>query len=145
MDSDNRGLMEKFFRLSRLLRQSHRWNGGECGSGCRGQGWVLSLLREHPEIGQKELSALLDIRPQSLGELLARLEESGCILRTPAEADRRAMDIRLTPKGLLASARAEENRAKSAALFDCLSAEEKDQLDGILDRLTAEFKKTAQD
>jgi len=145
MDADNRDLMEKFFRLSRLMRQSHRRSGGECGSGCRGQGRVLSLLGAHPEIGQKELSARLDIRPQSLGELLARLEESGCILRTPAEDDRRAMSIQLTPKGLVASARAEENRAQSAALFDCLSTGEKSQLDGILNRLTAEFKKTAAD
>lgn len=143
MKGDNRELMEKFFRLSRLLHHSHHTGTGECGGACRGQGRVLSLLKAHPEISQKELAALLDIRPQSLGELLTRLEESGCILRTPDETDRRAMNIALTPKGLTASERAERNKTQSAALFDCLSVEEKTQLDEILNRLTAEINKAA--
>ena len=43
------------------------------------------------------------MRPQSLGELLSKLEKNGYILRTPSETDRRVMNIKLTDEGIKAT------------------------------------------
>jgi DNA-binding MarR family transcriptional regulator len=100
----------------------------------RGQGRIMALLNLQPTIGQKELSAILDMRSQSLGELLAKLERQGYITRSPSEADRRAMDIRLTDAGKAASAQPEESPDPDS-LFGCLSEDEQATLSGFLGRL----------
>ena len=43
----------------------------------RGQGKVLTLLKLKPEISQKDLTVLMDVRQQSLGQLLSGLEKEG--------------------------------------------------------------------
>ena len=50
------------------------------GDSRRGQGRVLAILKMQPEISQKELLYLLDMRPQSLGELLSKLEKTDTLL-----------------------------------------------------------------
>lgn len=138
--NDNAELMEKFLRIGRLLHQNHRQGQKLCSDSCRGQGRVLCLLRNHPGLTQKEMCSLLQIRSQSLGELLGKLERGGCILREPSPEDRRVMLIRLTPKGLEAAGCAEENRVEAAGRFDCLTDREKRILSGYLERLVTEFE-----
>ena len=141
--NSNSELMEKFFKIGRLMHQSHHKKSKNCSDSCRGQGRVLSILKRNPEISQKELSALLDIRSQSLGELLVRLERDGCIIRVPSETDRRVLHITLTEQGMKAAGQAEENKERSAELFDCLSKEEKEYLVQVLNRLEDAFEKEA--
>lgn len=141
MNQDNFELMEKFLRIIRLLHQHHHQVGTLRGTFGRGQGRVLSMLKSHPNINQKKLSALLDIRAQSLGELLTRLENSGCIRRVASDEDRRALIIQLTSKGEAAAEQAEQHKREMAELFECLSVEEKKILGGLVDRLAAEFVK----
>lgn len=141
--NSNTELMEKFFKIGRLMHQSHHKKSKHCSDSCRGQGRVLSILKRNPEISQKELSALLDIRSQSLGELLVRLERDGCINRVPSETDRRVLHITLTEQGMKAAGQAEENKERSAELFDCLSKEEKEYLVQVLNRLEDAFEKDA--
>jgi len=93
----------------------------------------------NPEITQKELSFLLDMRPQSLGELLMKLERSGCITRTASENDKRVMDICLTDEGLEAANRAGKE-AYSAGLFSSLSKDEQAALGGYLGRIITELE-----
>lgn len=130
--------MERFARISALL---HRYQGqcfrnfGPLGNPHRGQGRVLSLLRLKPDISQKELSYLLDMRSQSLGELLNKLERSGYITRTPSEEDRRVMNVHLTPEGTAAAE--QQTSPAESDLFECLSAEEREQLLAYLDRIIA--------
>lgn len=45
-------------------------------------------IKLQPEISQRELGYLLDMRKQSLGELLGKLEGKSYIARTAAEDDR---------------------------------------------------------
>lgn len=114
-------------RYQHLSRRMH----GPMGDPHQGQGRILALLKMKPEISQKELSYLLDMRPQSLGELLAKLERSGYIARTASEDDRRRMQIRLTEAGKKAS----EQSSDIDELFGCLDAEEQAAFAEFLDRI----------
>lgn len=138
MQEQDYGFFERFARLDwlmhRLHQQQHR-DFGPMGNPHRGQGRILALLKLQPEISQKELCAILDIRPQSMGELLAKLERSGLITRTPSEADRRVMDIRLTEAGKEAAG--QTGRPDPADLFSCLREEEQAALAEYLDRIIA--------
>ena len=140
--SDNVNLMNKFTKIGLLLRRNNqRRNIEALGDPCRGQSRVLSLLRAHPEISQKDLSSMLDIRSQSLGELLMKLERNGYVTRDPSDADRRSMCVRLTPEGAEAAGRLEKSVSDSVKLFDCLSPEEKNTLIRHLDRLIGKLEK----
>ena len=108
----------------------------------RGQVRVLKLLKMKPEITQKELAIILDMRPQSLGDLLKKLESKGLILREPATNDRRAMVIKLTDKGANAEID-EEDETGLDALFQCLSADEREQLSAYLQRIIEDWRSRA--
>jgi len=137
MTNDKSELLEQLIRLEWLLRyrhmQTHR-ERGPMGDPHRGQGRILALLKLNPEVGQKELSTILDIRSQSLGELLAKLERQGYITRTPSAADHRAMDIRLTEAGK-AAADQPDNAVGSDSLFGSLTEKEQVTLSEYLGRL----------
>jgi DNA-binding MarR family transcriptional regulator len=137
MNNKDLDLFEQFVRLEWLLHRYHQQNHrdhGPMGDPHRGQGRILALLKLKPEISQKELSDILDMRSQSMGELLAKLERSGYITRTPSQADRRVMDIRLTETGKEASGK-DEQRPDTEALFGCLNEEEQINLSDYLGRI----------
>ena len=92
---------EQFMKLQHDLRRYyHRQMAKNQGFGPhRGQGRVLALLKMNPEISQKDLTFVLGMRPQSVGELLQKLEDKEMITREASEADRRIMIIRLTELG----------------------------------------------
>lgn len=142
MDNNNRDLLEQLFRLAGLLRrrtmQIHR-NHGLLGSPHQGQGRVLALLKLKPEISQKELSTILDIRSQSLGELLMKLEHQGYITRTPSEEDRRVVNISLTEAGKTALEQQDEIPDVDS-FFSCLNDEEQVAFGAYLERLIARLE-----
>ncbi len=134
--NDTNDLFESLARVEWLLRRYHMMNHrahGPMGDPHRGQGRILALLKLQPEISQRELGFLLDMRPQSLGELLMKLERSGYITRTQAEDDRRAMTIHLTDEGRQAA----EQKVEATDLFACLNDEEQRSLGDYLRRIVA--------
>ncbi|MGO8693405.1 MAG: MarR family winged helix-turn-helix transcriptional regulator [Rectinemataceae bacterium] len=138
MDNDKHDLLEQLFHLAGLLRRRTMQMHGERGplsSRHQGQGRVLALLKLKPEVSQKELSTILDIRSQSLGELLAKLERQGYVTRTPSEEDRRGMNISLTEAGKIESEKQDE-KADFDSFFDCLETEEQKKLGESLERLS---------
>lgn len=145
MEKQDLNLMEQFITLSRLLMyRHHHKKGNPVHSPYRGQGRVLALLKLEPKMSQKKLSFLLGIRPQSMGELLAKLEQNGDILRTPSKEDKRALDIELTEKGMQAANENEtllEAEQKSEDIFSCLAVEEQSVMLTYMERLIAELKK----
>jgi len=144
-DEKELNLQEQFIRIGGLLRRLSGKNRGDGSHGAnpyQGQGRVLRLLQMNPEITQKELSFLLDMRPQSLGELLMKLERSGCITRAASENDKRAMDICLTDEGLEAANKAGEE-ADSTGLFSSLSKDEQAALGGYLGRIITELENSS--
>ncbi|MFD1102570.1 MarR family winged helix-turn-helix transcriptional regulator [Schaalia naturae] len=99
-DTDAHAVELRLHLLSRLLRRAH---GGRRGPGphdeTRGQGRVLALLTLHSPIAQRDLAYLLGVRPQSMGELLAKLEGVGLVRRLPDPDDARARLVELTEAG----------------------------------------------
>lgn len=137
MNQKDTDLIEQFMRLTWLFHRYHQQNHthyGPMGDPRRGQGRVLAILKMKPEISQKDLSYLLDMRPQSLGEFLSKLEKNGYITRTPSETDRRVMNIKLTKEGDEATGSTEQEFSFDK-LFECLSVEEQKNLSGYLDRI----------
>ena len=106
----------------------------------RGQARVLTMVSMKEGINQKDLAFLLGIRPQTLGEMLQKLEERGLVVRRKSQADGRAIEVSLTDEGRERAAEIAQRRAVAAAdMFAVLSEEEKEQLAAILDKLGAEL------
>ena len=84
-----------------LRRYNMIWYGKNFGGidPRQGQGRILTALRRMNSVSQKELGYILDIRPQSLGELLQKLESNGYIQRRRSPTDKRALIVELTKKG----------------------------------------------
>lgn len=130
-------LIMQLTRVEWLLHKYHQQNHmnfGPMGDPRKGQGRILSILKMKPEISQKELSYLLEMRPQSLGELLSKLEKKGYITRTPSETDHRVMEIKLTKEGEEATEISDQEFSFDK-IFECLNEEEQQNLSNYLDRI----------
>jgi DNA-binding MarR family transcriptional regulator len=131
-------LIMQLTRVEWLLHKYHQQNHmnfGPMGDTRKGQGRILSILKMKPEISQKELSYLLEMRPQSMGELLTKLEKKGYISRTPSETDRRVLNIKLTKEGEEATAESTESEFSFDKVFECLNDEEQQNLSSYLDSI----------
>lgn len=136
-------LMDQLFLICRRMHRSHhQHNHLDHKESFRGQGRVLSLLKAHPGICQKELAELLDIRSQSIGEILMKLERNGYINRIPKESDRRVMCIHLTAEGLEAAVLIQKKIQKATTVFDCLSQHEQNNLANYLSRIITAMEET---
>lgn len=101
---------------------------------------ILTLISEASEAGlhQKELVARLGINPSSVSELTDKLETDGYITRNADPADKRATLITLTEKGRARAFEVADERAEMLQnMFKNLTAEEKQTLLGLLNKLTA--------
>lgn len=123
----------------------HHGHGHGHGEGrCRrrGQARVLTMVAMQEGINQKDLAFLLGIRPQTIGEMLRKLEERGLVERRKSEEDARATQVFLTDEGRARAEEIAERRALAAAdMFSVLTDDEKEQLDALLDKLGAELDK----
>ena len=148
-DGQKEDLIRKFFEIHVLLHRYYSHNlkkFGIFGNPHLGQGRVLSLLKHaHSHISQKELSYMLHMRNQSLGEILAKLERSGHIIRTPSEKDRRALFVSLTEAGASMKASVEKRNEELNSIFNCLSKEELEQLESFLIRITDSLEQKLKD
>lgn len=135
-------LARKVGRMGHLIHRYYEANArrhGATGDPLRGQGRVLALLKAKPETTQRELSFLLDMRQQSLSELLAKLEEKGFVTREKSQEDGRVTVVRLTDAGAEAAPSPEQMQARADAL-DCLSEEEQAQLGALTDKVIASLE-----
>ena len=111
----------------------------------QGQGRILLALRRMNSITQKELGLMLDIRPQSLGELLQKLEANGYITRHRSPTDKRALVVELTEKGETF----QQHRPEYELMFQDLSAKERaamiQSLEKISERLNDLIEKETED
>ncbi len=107
-------------------------------------GRLLACVAENPNVSSRDLCELLDVRPSSLSEMLARAERDGWIVRTVDEEDRRVQRVNLSEKGRafieeMQAAREKELRRKTA----CFTEEEKAQFCALCNRLSDHLESLA--
>ncbi len=102
----------------------------------RGQGRILAVLKMKHQISQKDLTEMLKIRQQSLGEQLKKLEQAGYITRTPSQTDKRAMIVSLTRKGDAFGF----HHIDDSDVFSCLNEEEQENLKEYLSRISSRIE-----
>lgn len=109
-------------------------------------GSVLDCVRKNSGVSSRELCELLDLRPSSLSEILARAEKDGLLARVPDEEDKRMQHIALTEKGESLVAGIENARTQDAVQKTaCFTEEEKKIFCELCDRLSAHLEKLALD
>lgn len=125
---------EKLLHLLRLLGRTLSHSAEPTG----GQDRVLKILSEKDGIGQKELMDMLGIKAGSVSELLGKLENAGMITRQKNETDHRAVNVFITDAGREKAA--SSAGSDSSDLLAALTAEEKQQLTVLLEKLTADWQ-----
>jgi len=114
--------------------------------GKAGQQRILMRLNNHGAITQKELQDILEISSGALSEILQKMEDSGLILRTKCAEDKRQVNISLTQQGRETALSVEEHYHRTLErTFECLDAEQKNQLEETLGILTAHLEEIKSD
>jgi DNA-binding MarR family transcriptional regulator len=102
----------------------------------RGQAYLLHTVQAHEGVVQRDLAELMDIRPSSLTEIVAKMELDGLIERRQDARDQRLQHIHLTGKGTQTLAAMDENETGfSENLFACLTEEESATLLSLCNKL----------
>ena len=102
----------------------------------RGQGRILTALKKMSGVNQRELAFILDIRPQSLGELLQKLEQNCYITRKIDENDKRSLIVELTEKGK----NLKFQRPNYDSIFKCLNETEQKNLINYLKNISLQLE-----
>jgi len=129
--------LEKMNNLD-LLRLLHQCTHKMCkAQKYGGQGRLLILLKEKGTLTQRELIEITGRRSATLSEQLDSMDKAGYIIREKNEADRRNVDVTLTPLGQETAKDAEIARTELAdQLFTVLTEQEKQQLSALLEKLS---------
>ena len=102
----------------------------------QGRGRLMGFLKDHGEMNQAQIAAQIGIRPQSLSELLTKMEADGLILRKQSPEDKRQTLVSLTDLGKSRVETFRENHRRHAEEFlEPLTDEEKKALAEILRKL----------
>lgn len=100
------------------------------------QSRILIILYEKKVVTQKELTEFLGIKPGSVSEILAKLENADLITRVHSEKDHRTMEISLTGEGeKLAKEAVERRRERHKQMFVCLTEDEQKAMLSLLEKL----------
>jgi|HubBroStandDraft_2_1064218.scaffolds.fasta_scaffold140583_2 DNA-binding MarR family transcriptional regulator len=100
---------------------------------------VLRAIAARPGLSQQELAAQLAIVPSRLVVLVDQLEERGFVERRDHPEDRRVYSLYVTSRGTQAMTDiGRVARAHEEALCAALSAEERAQLAGLLERIASD-------
>ena len=127
-----KAVWEEQHRQHGLVRRKHHGgkdpHHGPHGDGHRPparQEHLLHILKQNPSINQKDFAEKVHVRPQSLGEMLTKMEENGLIVRKKDPSDGRAIHVDLTPAGEAAEpAHHEKVRKDIEARYAALTDEE---------------------
>ena len=109
-------------------------------------GRLLECVAANSNVSSRELCEMLDVRPSSLSEMLARAESEGWVTRTVDEDDRRIQRVALSEKGREIVTRMREAReADYAKKTACFSEEEKAAFCSLCNRLSDHIESLASD
>ncbi len=97
---------------------------------------ILGIIAENGQISQNRLAEMLSIRPQSVSELLVKLEKDGYIVRAKNDDDKREILVSLTEEGKKRTEEVGKLRAAHASEFlSPLNEEERRTLFDLLSKL----------
>ena len=121
-------------------------HGEGCGTSFRERGRILIELERNDGLTQCTLAEILNIRPQSLSELVFKLEQEGLVERRTNESNKRAIQVFLSDKGRARLDFIKQERRRFAEEFLApLSDSELEQLDSLLTKLIdAHLKKESE-
>lgn len=109
-------------------------------------GRLLECVAANNNVSSRELCEMLDVRPSSLSEMMARAESEGWITRTVDEEDRRIQRVSLSEKGGEAVSRMREAReADYEKKTACFTEDEKAQFCALSNRLSDHMESLAAD
>ena len=143
----NDELMRQLQRILSLYRRGlpsqEDGAGNERSASCHhGTGRILSkLVHQGDGISQAALAEKMNIRPQSLSEALAKMEERGWIERRPNPQDKRGTLVYLSEQGREQEEQlSERRRAAAEQLLSALTEEEKTHLSELLNKILSAFE-----
>lgn len=132
----NDDLLNQFFSCVHLAGRLYHRNGA-ISAIHHGQGKLLHILLTHDGCSQRELAAMMQIRPASVTELIKKAEARGTIRREPNAQDRRLSDVYLTDEGRAqAQTFLHDDDVSGHDIFAVLDPAEKEQLSALLDKLS---------
>ena len=101
------------------------------------EGRLIQALSDKESMTTQELMEVLDLRPSSMSELLAKLEDRGLIVRSQSEDDKRVNIVSLTDKARNIRERISEERAARMAVFTaCFTEDEAKEFCGLCNKLS---------
>lgn len=117
-------------------RRSRAHHAGAC-KRPHGFGHILDILTERDGLTQQQIAQQMDIRPQSVSEAIAAMEQQGLVCRQTSETDRRSSVVYITPEGRTRQAELLGERIQNARrIMEPLSVQEKDTLLRLLQKIT---------
>ena len=97
---------------------------------------ILTTLSTRPNMSSAELARLYDVKPQTMIKQIALLESKGLIDRRVSDANKRLLELSMTPLGAAALKQLQkDSRALERELLKALDADEQRALRGYLFRL----------
>lgn len=101
--------------------------------GKAGQQRILMTLLFRERMTQKQLQDLLGISSGAMSEILQKMEDAGLIQRSKCAKDKRQVDLLLSESGKEFALQVKAHYHQTLErMFECLGAEQKDQLESIL-------------
>lgn len=97
---------------------------------------ILTTLSTRADMSSAELARLYDVKPQTMIKQIALLETKGMIVRRVSDANKRLLELRLTPTGTSALKQLQkDSQALERELLKPLADDEQSELRGYLLRL----------
>lgn len=132
---EDASLIELFWAVARRLRHISQENLAQWDIS-PSQSRVIMVLGRHGQLRLNELSDQLRIAPRSTTEVVDALQDKGLLERRPDPGDRRATLVTLTEAGqAILTGMHHARHSNSEALFEPLSADDRERLSAILRKL----------
>jgi DNA-binding MarR family transcriptional regulator len=131
-----RSILDHFFQIGRRMRHLNAMGGLGAEELTMHQMHALFCVKRQQPMRMSQLAEELRVAPGTATILVDRLVESGWLVRTPSEDDRRTIQLELSPDANQKFEKIMTQRLEqSSLLLDVLTPAELTQLDQLLGKL----------
>ncbi len=141
MENNKKSLEELMYDTNMMVQRIRAGRGIRVGIKGGKLDQLLISLQENQSINSKDLSEALGITLKGMNRLLDRLEEAELVTLETVKEDKTLLTVQLTETGKKAARKAEQRKAEMDKVFDCLTEEEKNNLQSILNHLAENLEK----